>query len=94
MSFFIFLNITYASQTILVEQYENWKHPVIAIFKKYKITLCKVSYSKNGIYPTFYAKFRLCFLTHKVSRLGCRIKNHDILSGITNALILRHHNAQ
>lgn len=43
---------------ILVERYENWSHPVLLVFKQYGITLYKISYSKDGTCPTFYAKFK------------------------------------
>lgn len=47
-----------ASEMILVERYENWNHPVLSVFKEYGISLYKVSYSKDGTCPTFYAKFK------------------------------------
>ena len=53
------LNTTAASANkILVERYENWTHPVLDVFKKYGLTLYKISYSKDGTCPTFYAKFK------------------------------------
>lgn len=55
---FILINKVEAENKIFVERYENWSHPVLAIFKKYGITLYKVSYSKDGLCPTFYAKFK------------------------------------
>lgn len=59
---FIFL-LTYlktivAAEDMLVERYENWNHPVLAVFKKYGISPYKVSYSKDGTCPTFYATFK------------------------------------
>lgn len=47
-----------ANEKIMVERYENWSHPVLDIFKKYGISVYKVSFSKNGTCPTFYAKFK------------------------------------
>jgi len=35
-----------------------WSHPVLLVFKEYGISLYKVSYSKDGTCPTFYAKFK------------------------------------
>lgn len=55
---FICLNAAKAADKILVERYENWNHPVLNIFKKYGISLYKVSYSIDGTCPTFYAKFK------------------------------------
>lgn len=55
---FVFLNIADATDKILIERYENWSHPVLAVFKKYGISLYKVSYSIDGKCPTFYAKFK------------------------------------
>ncbi len=55
---FLFINYAAASEFILVEKYENWNHPVLAVFNKYGISLYKVSYSKDGTCPTFYAKFK------------------------------------
>jgi len=52
------LNVADASGKILIERYENWSHPVLVVFKKYGITLYKVSYSADGTCPTFYAKFK------------------------------------
>jgi hypothetical protein len=52
-----YLKITVASENIQVERYEKWDHPVLAVFKKYNVSLYKVSYSKNGTCPTFYANF-------------------------------------
>lgn len=46
-----------ASEKIQVERYEKWDHPILAVFKKYNISLYKVSYSKDGTCPTFHAKF-------------------------------------
>ncbi|CEG56770.1 hypothetical protein [Legionella fallonii] len=55
---FIVLDTSNAAKKILVERYENWNHPVLLVFKKYGISLYKVSYSKDGTCPTFYAKFK------------------------------------
>lgn len=55
---FIVFDVTHAAEKILVERYENWSHLVMAIFKKYGISIYKVSYSKDGTCPTFYAKFK------------------------------------
>ena len=52
------LDISYAADKVLVERYENWHHPVLAVFKKYGIDLYKVSFSVDGSCPTFYAKFK------------------------------------
>lgn len=51
-------NVSAASEKIQVARYENWNHPVLAVFKKYGITVNKVSYSVDGTCPTFYAKFK------------------------------------
>jgi hypothetical protein len=51
------LKITVASENIQIERYEKWDHPVLSVFKKYNVSLYKVSYSKNGNCPTFYANF-------------------------------------
>ncbi|MDR3504312.1 MAG: hypothetical protein P4L79_17225 [Legionella sp.] len=45
-------------EKVLIERYENWQHPVLSVFKKYNISLYKVSYSRDGTCPTFYAKLR------------------------------------
>ena len=55
---FVCLNMAEAADKILIEKYENWNHPVLAVFKKYGISLYKVSYSIDGTCPTFYAKFK------------------------------------
>ena len=55
---FTVLNIAEAAEKIKVERYENGRHPVLVVFKKYGIKLYKVSYSKDGTCPTFYAKFK------------------------------------
>lgn len=47
-----------AADKILVERYENWNHPVLVIFKQYGVSLYKISYSRDGKYPTFYATFK------------------------------------
>jgi hypothetical protein len=54
----LFFNVADAAEKIIVERYENWRHPVLEVLKKYGITLNKVTYSVDGIYPTFYAKFK------------------------------------
>ena len=46
------------TKKIRIERYENWSHPVLSVFKKYDISLYKVSYSKDGTYPIFYVKFK------------------------------------
>lgn len=51
-------NISEAAEKILIERYEHWNHPILAVFKKYGITLYKVSYSPDGKCPTFYGKFK------------------------------------
>lgn len=52
---------TYGSaEKIVVERYEQWSHPVLAVFKKYGISLYKVSYSLDGTCPTFYARLKYC----------------------------------
>ena len=53
-----YLNTAKATDKILVERYEEWSHPVLSVFKKYGMTLYKISYSIDGKYPTFYAKFK------------------------------------
>lgn len=61
--FFFFLllinfNAADARAKILISRYENWKHPVEKVFKKYDMSLYKVHYSKDGTCPTFYAQFK------------------------------------
>lgn len=59
--FFLLLFITFkiseAAPKILIKRYEHWNHPVLSVFKKYGITIYKVSYSVDGTCPTFYATF-------------------------------------
>lgn len=55
---FMYLKITVAAETIQVERFEKWDHPVLSVFKKYGISLYKISYSKDRTCPTFYAKFK------------------------------------
>lgn len=55
-----FLGSSYAADKVLIERYEAWEHPVLAVFKKYEISLYKVSYSQDGTCPTFYAKLKYC----------------------------------
>ena len=43
---------------------------------------------------SFSASGGLCFLTHKMDIPGCWVISRVILSGMTNALILRHYHAQ
>lgn len=54
----MYLRTTIAAENILVERYENWKHPIMAVFKRYGISPYKISYSKDGKCPTFYATFK------------------------------------
>ena len=50
-----------------------------------------IIYNQNGL---AYKLCRLCFLTHKMDIPGCWVISRVILSGMTNALILRHYHAQ
>lgn len=56
------------AQNIVVERYEKWHHPILAVFKKYGLTLYKISYSKDGKCPRFYAKFK--YATAEMGSLG------------------------
>lgn len=47
-----------AVDQIPVERYENWGHPILAIFKKYNFTVQKVNYLTDKTCPIFYGKFR------------------------------------
>ena len=58
MLFLIYFKTTLAAEKIVVERYEDWNHPILVVFKKYGISLYKLSYSQDGKYPTFYAKFK------------------------------------
>ncbi|MDR3503256.1 MAG: hypothetical protein P4L79_11825 [Legionella sp.] len=58
--FFVHFTAYGSAEKIVVERYENWSHPVLAVFKKYGISLHKVSYSPDGTCPTFYAKLKYC----------------------------------
>lgn len=50
--------VSEASEKILVERYEKWDHPILNVFKRYGILPYKITYSKDGRCPTFYAKFK------------------------------------
>lgn len=43
----------FAAEEIIVERYENWHHPVLAVFKKYRLLLNKIDYSMDKKCPTF-----------------------------------------
>lgn len=49
---------TTTATNIIVERYENWKHPVLKVLKKHSTGLYKVHYSKDGKYPIFCVRLR------------------------------------
>lgn len=58
MMLLLFFRIGFASESIFVERYSHWRHPIMKVFEKYSIYIQKVVYSDDGKCPTFYARFK------------------------------------